>query len=92
VGWGPYQTFALLLAEDSRASTANAMFAEVEHPGIGSLLTPASPLYSSSAERVPALRAPRLGEHTDEILAEIGLSDSEVADLHDRGIVAGVRN
>lgn len=65
------------------------MFAAVDHPGIGPLLTPASPLDFSSAERVAAARAPRLGEHTDEILAELGLGGNEIGRLHDRGIVAG---
>ncbi|MCG8590349.1 MAG: CoA transferase [Proteobacteria bacterium] len=31
---------------------------------------------------------PRLGEHTDELLAEIGLSPEEIQDLRDRTIVA----
>jgi 2-methylfumaryl-CoA isomerase len=38
---------------------------------------------------VPPLRAPRLGEHTDAILAELGLSPAEVGRLHDIGVVAG---
>lgn len=36
------------------------------------------------------MRAPLLGEHTDEILSSIlGLSDGEVARLHDERVVAG---
>lgn len=89
VCWGPYQSFEQLLTEDSRCSRENPMFAAVDHPGIGPLLTPASPLDFSSAERVAAARAPRLGEHTDEILAELGLGGNEIGRLHDRGIVAG---
>ena len=65
------------------------MFTKVDHPGIGALLTPASPLDFSTAERLPAARAPLLGEHTDEILAGLGLSEGEIGRLHDRGIVAG---
>ncbi|MCX7303534.1 MAG: CoA transferase [Hyphomicrobiales bacterium] len=90
VSWGPYQTFKQLLEEDPRCTAANPLFATVEHPGLGPLLTPASPLYFSDVDRVPALRAPRLGEHTDEILVDLGLGDGEIARLHDRGIVAGV--
>jgi 2-methylfumaryl-CoA isomerase len=34
--------------------------------------------------------APRLGEHTDEVLhALLGLSDGEIARLHDQGVIAG---
>ena len=32
-------------------------------------------------------RAPLLGEHTDEVLSEIGYSAAETADLRDRGVV-----
>jgi 2-methylfumaryl-CoA isomerase len=89
VSWGPYQTFQQLLAEDPRCSTDNPLFSRVDHPGIGSLLTPASPLYFSSANRLGATRAPLPGEHTDEILTGMGLSDGEIGRLHDRSIVAG---
>src|ERR1700738_2318279 len=40
VMWGPYQTFKELVAEDPRASSANPLFADVEHPGIGTYPTP----------------------------------------------------
>lgn len=90
VSWGPYQTFSQLVREDHRCSTENPMFAEIEHPGVGTYLAPASPIDFSAVERVPVRRAPILGEHTDEILAEVlGLSDAEIGRLHDRGIVAG---
>ena len=71
VSWGPYQTFKQLVEEDPRCSTDNPMFTEVEHP-VGTYLTPASPLVFSRHGRLPAVRSPRLGEHTDEILAELG--------------------
>lgn len=40
--------------------------------------------------RTPAnvvTQAPGWGEHTDEVLGEIGLTDAEIADLHERGVV-----
>ncbi|HEU4701127.1 MAG TPA: CoA transferase [Conexibacter sp.] len=89
VSWGPYQTFRQLVEEDPRASTANPLFAEVEHPGVGSYPMPASPLDFSAVPRVPVRRAPRLGEHTEQILADVlGLSGAEIGRLHDAGVVA----
>jgi 2-methylfumaryl-CoA isomerase len=89
VSWGPYRTFSQALAEDPRLSTANPMFAEVDHPGIGPLLTPGTPLDFSGVPRLPPRSAPRLGADTDEILAEVlGLGSAEIGRLHDRRIVA----
>jgi 2-methylfumaryl-CoA isomerase len=71
VSWGPYQTFRQLVDEDPRASTANPMFAEVEQPGVGSYPMPGSPLDFAAVPRVPVRRAPLLGEHTEEVLADV---------------------
>jgi 2-methylfumaryl-CoA isomerase len=90
VCWGPYQTFMELVDEDPRCSTDNPMFEEVEQPGIGTYLTAGSPLHFSELGRLPATRAPLLGEHTDEVLADLlSLSEAEIGRLHDEGIVAG---
>ena len=92
VSWGPYQTFRQLVDEDPRASTANPMFEEIEHPGVGRYLAPRSPLDFGVLGRLPVRRAPLLGEDTDQILAEaLGLSPREIGALHDRGIVASTR-
>jgi 2-methylfumaryl-CoA isomerase len=66
------------------------MFEEVGQPGIGTYLTPGSPLDFSAVPRVPVRPAPQLGEHTEEILAGVlGLSPAEIGRLHDDGTVAG---
>ena len=66
------------------------MFSTLEQPGIGSYLVPASPLNFSAAGRLPARRAPLLGEHTEEILADVlGLSEAEIGRLFDSETVAG---
>ena len=79
-----------LVTEDPPASTANPMFEEIEQPGVGRYLAPASPIDPQPLGRVPVKRAPLLGEHTEEILADLlGLSPHEIGDLHDRGVVAG---
>lgn len=89
VTWGVFRTFAQALAEDPDLSTENPMFSMVEHPGIGSLLTPGTPIAFRAQEREAPVRAPLLGEHTDAILEEAGYSPTEIAALHDAKVVAG---
>ncbi len=89
VTWGPYRTVREAIAEDSDLSTDNPMFSEIDQPGIGPYLAPATPLDFSRVPRLPARPAPRLGQHTDEILLSVlGLSSAEVGALHDAGVVA----
>ncbi len=91
VTWSRYRSFKEAVEQDPDVSTANPMFSMLEHPGIGSYLTPGNPIAFSDAERVPPTRGPSLGEHTDELLAEIGFSNTEISALHDDKIVAGPR-
>ena len=85
--WGPFKMPRELLADDTLVA-ANPMFSRVEQPGIGVLWSAASPFDFSAADRLPAHAAPRLGQHTDEILsAVLGLPDAQIAKLHDDGVV-----
>ncbi len=87
VCWGPYQTFTQLVDEDPRCSPANPMFDVVEQPGIGEYLMPGSPVRFGAFDRIAASRAPLLGEHTDEVLAELGYSADDVRRLRDDAVV-----
>jgi 2-methylfumaryl-CoA isomerase len=90
VCWGPYQTFRQMVEEDSRCSPANPLFSDIEQPGIGRYNVPGSPIAFGAVPREPPVRAPLLGEHTDEILSrDLGLSDAEIGRLRDAGVVAG---
>ncbi|HEY8613311.1 MAG TPA: CoA transferase [Roseomonas sp.] len=88
--WGPYQDFGQLVREDPRLSTANPLFSELDQPGVGRVLAPGVPLAFSGAPRPDPRPAPRLGEHSDAVLAEVlGLSGAAIGKLHDAGVVAG---
>jgi len=92
VCWGPYQSFEQLVHQDARCSAASALFTEVDHPGIGATLTPRSPIDFSACSPVPPQAGPVLGQHTEEVLASVlKLSAGQIADLHDRGVVASAR-
>jgi len=88
--WGPFQDFVGLVKDDPRASPKNPLFAEIDQPGIGRYPMPGLPLDFSAAPREATRPAPRLGEDTDLVLAQVlGLAPAEIGRLHDAGIVAG---
>ncbi len=74
---------------DDQQFKARNMFFTLQHPSAGPLTQMASPLklMGGSPSRLPA---PRLGEHTTEILGELGLSPEEIEKLFETGTV-GIR-
>ncbi|MDX1452349.1 MAG: CoA transferase, partial [Oleiphilaceae bacterium] len=89
VCWSQYRTVKQMVEEDPDCSDANPMFNQVDQPGVGQILAASAPWQFSAFERAPATPAPQLGQHTDEVLADIvGLSAPEIGKLHDQGIVA----
>ena len=81
------------------AYTAADMFTDPHFAARGDLMTIADPVAGPMRQQAPYPRfvgeplevptgAPRLGEHTDEVLATlIGLEPAEVAALREKGIV-----
>jgi len=65
------------------------MVIESEQPGLGTVRQVGSPLKLSRTPAETARPAPALGEHTDEVLTEAGISSEEVAKLRESGAVAG---
>ena len=90
VCWGRYRTVTDLVANDARVSLANPMFERVATPGIGEHRTAGATVSQAGLEREPMLPAPWLGQHTEEVLAQVlGLGSGEIGELFDAGIVAG---
>ena len=88
VSWGPYQTFRQLVDGDPRMT--NAMWQDVEQPGVGTYRMPGTPLDFSAMPREPVRRAPLVGEDTEAVLAGVlGLSDAEIGRLVADGTVRG---
>ena len=58
----------------------------MDHPERGKYLTVGNPIKLSDSSS-DVKRSPLLGEHTDEILAEIGLSDLEISDAKEEKVV-----
>jgi len=60
----------------------------VSHPRLGDIRVVGQPIHMSAAPQPDRLRpTPELGEHTDEVLRELGLNQAAIADLRQRGAV-----
>jgi 2-methylfumaryl-CoA isomerase len=89
VTWGVYQPLEAAL-DDPRLYRDNPVFEEVSHPSGLSYPAPGAMATIPQDARGAVRPAPRLGQHTDEVLAQVlGMSGTEIGRLHDKGVVAG---
>jgi len=64
------------------------MLERIDHPSLGPIVVPNSPLRLHGAARVPAIPSPRLGEHNQEIYGDwLGLGAEGVAALKRDGVI-----
>lgn len=92
VCWGPYRTLSEAVAADPRLVSGNPVFSPIRHPSGLDYPAPGFAATMSAQDRRAPVRAPLLGENTEEVLADVlACSSAEIAALHDRGIVASAR-
>jgi formyl-CoA transferase len=73
-------------AEDEQMR-ANGVFIDVQDAQLGTVRSVTSPIQIDGLPKVPPLAAPRLGEHSREILAQLGLDETEIEGLVGDGVV-----
>ncbi|KAK9449045.1 CoA-transferase family III [Limtongia smithiae] len=66
---------------------ARNMVTTVDHPSCGPVKMVNTPVKYSRAKPSIRMAPPTLGQHTDEVLTGLGLSEKEIADMREQGVV-----
>ena len=72
------------MADESLRQTGTIV--EVDHPTRGKYLSVGNPIKLSDSPTV-VKRSPLLGEHTDEILNQLGYTPQDIASLRTEGVI-----
>jgi formyl-CoA transferase len=81
---GPILSMEELMREPALRKTGTIV--EVDHPERGKYLTVGNPIKMSDSP-TEVTRSPLLGEHTDEVLAELGYGAAEVQEMRSRKVI-----
>jgi crotonobetainyl-CoA:carnitine CoA-transferase CaiB-like acyl-CoA transferase len=86
IPFSPVQNLAEVVA-DPQAS-ANEFFVPFDHPTHGKVEMVASPIKLSRTPATIRKRAPEFGEHTEEVLLELGYGWDDIARFKQQGVIA----
>src|SRR3982751_6589020 len=81
---GPILSMKELAAEPSLRATGTVV--EVDHPQRGKYLSVGNPIKMSDSP-TEVTRSPLLGEHTEEVMAELGYGKSDIESLRAEGVI-----
>ena len=76
------------LFDDPQLETRD-MHLEIDHPEVGSVEMPGSPMKFSRTPVTVRHHPPMLGEHTEEVLHEYGYGDADLARLAEADVIPG---
>ncbi|MCP3465521.1 CaiB/BaiF CoA-transferase family protein [Bradyrhizobium sp. CCGUVB23] len=82
----PINTLAQLLEHPH--TKADTLIMQYDHPAAGRLNCVGHPVTFVGNERSPGLPPPMLGQHTDEVLKELGLSAASIAELRRDDVIS----
>ena len=83
--FGPIRRISDVL--DDPQALANHYVEDFIHPLLGPVRIPGYPVQFSAAAAGTRSAAPALGEHTSDVLKELGYSDDEIKGLRDRDVL-----
>jgi crotonobetainyl-CoA:carnitine CoA-transferase CaiB-like acyl-CoA transferase len=86
IKWAPLPKLEEVV--EDRQMRASGSFVDLDYPGYGKLTTVSSPIFASAGEKRAPTPAPRLGEHTSEVLRDLGYDDEAIAALVRNGVAA----
>lgn len=66
---------------------ANGILVSFAHPVHGQVRTTGNPLHFSGVERISLRAAPTLGQHTEEVLLELGIAPQRIAELRKAAVI-----
>lgn len=82
----PVRTVAQVLTDPHMH--ARGMLQWIDHPRLGRVVLPNSPLRIHGTEPVQAIPSPVLGEHNDDVFGDwLGLDEDQLDDLRKRGVI-----
>jgi formyl-CoA transferase len=84
--WGPIPTLDRVAADPQMK--ANGVFAEFEHPQLGTVPTVNNPINVNAVAKESPKLAPEIGQHSIEILSELGYEDETIRELILRGVIS----
>ncbi len=74
------------VVSDPQAEAIN-LFPKMELEGVGSYRTVRIPMNFHTFDALPSVPAPTAGQHTQEVLSELGYSASDITALAERGVL-----